>query len=137
MIACALYKSNSIDYILFSFLTFKFSGQNVQVVQFPAMQQTVPVQVPISTGNGQTIYQTVHVPLQTLAGQMPGLVQPQMQIFPQLAQVLLWSYHTYIAISFQFISQKLLIAFPIGCKYHYTEWSDTTSSIGSNESIAR
>lgn len=58
-----------------------------QVVQFPTMQQTVPVQVPISTGNGQTIYQTVHVPLQAFAGQMPGLVQPQMQIFPQIAQV--------------------------------------------------
>lgn len=51
------------------------------------MQQTVPVQVPISTGNGQTIYQTIHVPLQAFAGQMPGLMQPQMQIFPQLAQV--------------------------------------------------
>lgn len=58
-----------------------------QVVQFPAMQQTVPVQIPISTTNGQTIYQTVHVPLQAFAGQMPGLVQPQMQIFPQIAQV--------------------------------------------------
>lgn len=58
-----------------------------QVVQFPQMQQTVPVQVPISTGNGQTIYQTVHVPLQAFAGQIPGLVQPQMQIFPQIAQV--------------------------------------------------
>ncbi|XP_031636929.1 transcription factor Sp4-like isoform X4 [Contarinia nasturtii] len=73
------------------------TGQNVQVrqagtlpqvVQFPAMQQTVPVQVPISTGNGQTIYQTVHVPLQAFAGQMQGLVQPaQMQFFPQIAQV--------------------------------------------------
>lgn len=51
------------------------------------MQQTVPVQVPISTGNGQTIYQTVHVPLQAFATQMPGIVQPQMQIFPQIAQV--------------------------------------------------
>lgn len=60
-----------------------------QVVQFPAMQQTIPVQVPMSTANGQTIYQTVHVPLQAFAGQIPGLVQPQMQIFPQIAQVLL------------------------------------------------
>lgn len=74
---------------------FLITGQNVQVrpgtlpqvVQFPTMQQTVPVQVPISTGNGQTIYQTVHVPLQAFATQMPGLVQPQMQIFPQIAQV--------------------------------------------------
>lgn len=62
-------------------------GGMPQVVQFPTMQQTVPVQVPISTGNGQTIYQTIHVPLQAFAGQMPGLVQPQMQIFPQIAQV--------------------------------------------------
>lgn len=58
-----------------------------QVLQFPQMQQTVPVQVPIPTGNGQTIYQTIHVPLQAFAGQIPGLVQPQMQIFPQIAQV--------------------------------------------------
>lgn len=58
-----------------------------QVVQFPTMQQTIPVQVPISTGNGQTIYQTIHVPLSTLAAQMPGLVQPQMQFFPQMTQV--------------------------------------------------
>lgn len=58
-----------------------------QVVQFPQMQQTIPVQVPISTGNGQTIYQTIHVPLSTLAAQMPGLVQPQMQFFPQMTQV--------------------------------------------------
>lgn len=70
-------------------------GQNIQVrqampqvVQFPAMQQTVPVQVPIGcSANGQPIYQTMHIPLQALAGQMPGLVQPQMQIFPQIAQV--------------------------------------------------
>lgn len=77
-------------------MNYIFSGQNVQVrqagtipqmVQFPTMQQTVPVQVPISTGNGQTIYQTIHVPLQAFAGQMPGLMQPQMQIFPQIAQV--------------------------------------------------
>lgn len=58
-----------------------------QVVQFPTMQQTVPVQLPMTTANGQTIYQTVHVPLQAFAGQMPGLIQPQMQIFPQVAQV--------------------------------------------------
>lgn len=61
------------------------AGGMPQVVQFPTMQQTVPVQVPISTGNGQTIYQTVHVPLQAFAGQMPGLMQPQMQIFPQIS----------------------------------------------------
>lgn len=78
-----------------SFFSFLIIGQNVQVrpaggmpqvVQFP-LQQTIPVQVPISTGNGQTVYQTVHVPLQTFAPQMPGLIQPQMQIFPQMAQV--------------------------------------------------
>lgn len=73
------------------------------------MQQTVPVQVPISTGNGQTIYQTVHVPLQTLAGQMPGLVQPQMQIFPQLAQVK-W-FTVSILASFNFVASIFSIAF--------------------------
>lgn len=68
------------------------NGQNVQVrpagampqmVQFP-MQQTIPVQVPISTGNGQTVYQTVHVPIQAIGS---AYVQPQMQVIPQIPQV--------------------------------------------------
>lgn len=57
-----------------------------QVVQFPMQQQTIPVQVPISTGNGQTIYQTVHVPIQSFGNQMPQIIQPQMQIIPQYTQ---------------------------------------------------
>lgn len=59
-----------------------------QVVQFPMPTQTIPVQVPIQTGNGQTIYQTVHVPIQAAYGnQMPLLQQPMqsMQIIPQMA----------------------------------------------------
>jgi transcription factor Sp, invertebrate len=47
--------------------------------------QTIPVQVPITTGNGQTIYQTVHVPIQNFGNQMPQIIQPQMQIVPQFA----------------------------------------------------
>lgn len=69
------------------------SGQSVQVrpsvpqvVQFPMAAQTIPVQVPITTGNGQTIYQTVHVPIQNFGNQMPQIVQPQMQIVPQFTQ---------------------------------------------------
>lgn len=54
-----------------------------QFLQFPNMQQTVPVQIPIQTANGQTLYQTVHMPISSLTGQMPGLMQPQMQIIPQ------------------------------------------------------
>nr|XP_029728523.1 polyhomeotic-proximal chromatin protein isoform X5 [Aedes albopictus] len=59
------------------------AGAMPQVVQFP-MQQTIPVQVPISTGNGQTVYQTVHVPIQAIGS---ALVQPQMQVIPQIPQV--------------------------------------------------
>lgn len=60
-----------------------------QVVQFP-MQQTIPVQVPITTSNGQTVYQTVHFPVQAFAtAAVPNIIQQgnQMQIIPQLAQV--------------------------------------------------
>lgn len=57
-----------------------------QVVQFPMQQQTIPVQVPINTGNGQTIYQTVNVPIQCFGNQFSQIVQPQMQIIPQMAQ---------------------------------------------------
>lgn len=56
-----------------------------QVVQFPMASQTIPVQVPINTGNGQTVYQTVHVPIQNFGNQMPQIIQPQMQIVPQFA----------------------------------------------------
>jgi transcription factor Sp len=52
-----------------------------QVVQFPMQPQTIPVQVPITAGNGQTIYQTVNVPIQ-----FPQIVQPHMQFIPQMAQ---------------------------------------------------
>lgn len=69
------------------------TGQSVQVrpampqvVQFPMAAQTIPVQVPINTGNGQTIYQTVHVPIQNFGNQMPQIIQPQMQIIPQFTQ---------------------------------------------------
>lgn len=58
-----------------------------QVVQFPMAQQSIPVQVPIQTANGQTVYQTIHMPIQSFGGQMPGLMQPQMQLIPQYTQV--------------------------------------------------
>nr|CAD7572477.1 unnamed protein product [Timema californicum] len=74
------------------------NGQNVtvrpanipQMVQFP-MQQTIPVQVPISTSNGQTVYQTFHFPAQAFATAIPNIVQAsannQVQMIPQLSQV--------------------------------------------------
>lgn len=61
-----------------------------QIVQFP-MQQTIPVQVPITSSNGQTVYQTVHFPAQVFAqAGVPNIIQQgnQMQIIPQLAQVI-------------------------------------------------
>lgn len=55
------------------------------------MQQTIPVQVPITSSNGQTVYQTVHFPVQAFAtAAVPNIIQAQgnqMQIIPQLAQV--------------------------------------------------
>lgn len=56
-----------------------------QVLQFPLQAQTIPVQVPINA-NGQTIYQTVHVPIQNFGNQIPQIIQPQMQIIPQFTQ---------------------------------------------------
>lgn len=103
------------------------------MVQFPTMQQTVPVQVPIQTGNGQTIYQTVHVPLQAFAGQMPGLCQPQMQIFPQIAQVSLDEYLRFE----RCFHDYFYFRFEIGCEHYHTKWSDSASAIGTNEPITR
>ncbi|CAD6995052.1 unnamed protein product [Ceratitis capitata] len=79
-----------------------------QFIQFPhglqqqtatALQQTVAVQIPIQTGGGQTIYQTVHVPVHQLnAAGLPNMIPSQalpmsalpptqMQIIPQFAQI--------------------------------------------------
>lgn len=47
-------------------------GNVVQALQIPMpIQQTIPVQVPISTAGGHTVLQTIHVPLHTLQG-VPG-----------------------------------------------------------------
>lgn len=63
------------------------SGQSVQVrpLQFPMqqLQQTVPVQVPVTTNNGQTIYQTVHFPIQALS----NVFNMGAQMIPQITQV--------------------------------------------------
>lgn len=56
-----------------------------QVVQFPTMQQTIPVQVPISSANGQTIYQTIHFPVQLAT--VPNIIQTQ-QMVPQMASII-------------------------------------------------
>ncbi|OQR78688.1 hypothetical protein BIW11_06246 [Tropilaelaps mercedesae] len=50
------------------------NGNTIQTIQVPVaaptVQQTtvVPMQVPVPTANGQTIYQTIHVPIQSLGG---------------------------------------------------------------------
>ncbi|CAG9771256.1 unnamed protein product [Ceutorhynchus assimilis] len=71
------------------------NGQSVQVrqaqpqvFQFP-MQQTIPIQVPISSGNGQTVYQTIHFPVQLAAtAAVPNIIQAQPQLIPQMASIL-------------------------------------------------
>ncbi|KAL4142320.1 hypothetical protein QTP88_004803 [Uroleucon formosanum] len=73
------------------------SGQNIsvrqsnmpQVVQLPSVQQTIPVQVPISS-NGQTLFQTLHLPVQSFASSLPNIIQGnqgQLMQIPQLAQM--------------------------------------------------
>ncbi|KAI4483081.1 hypothetical protein M0804_008136 [Polistes exclamans] len=72
------------------------TGQSVQVrpLQFPMqhVQQTVPVQVPVTASNGQTVYQTVHFPVQALLSvfNMPATQMiPQItQQIPQMAQII-------------------------------------------------
>ena len=63
-------------------------GQSVQVrpLQFPMqqLQQTVPVQVPVTAQNGQTVYQTVHFPVQALSSVFN---MPTAQMIPQITQV--------------------------------------------------
>ncbi|XP_065205500.1 transcription factor Sp4-like [Planococcus citri] len=61
-----------------------------QVIQFP-LQQTIPIQIPISTSTGQTIYQTVHFPCQAITTSLPNIMQTsslgQVQMLPQIPQI--------------------------------------------------
>lgn len=52
------------------------------------VQQTVPVQVPVNAGNGQTVYQTVHFPIQALSSVFN---MGNTQMIPQITQVSLES----------------------------------------------
>ncbi|KAG5327508.1 SP4 factor, partial [Pseudoatta argentina] len=72
------------------------TGQSVQVrpLQFPVqhVQQAVPVQLPVTANNGQTVYQTVHLPVQSLSSvfNMPTtqMIPQIMQQIPQVAQII-------------------------------------------------
>lgn len=56
---------------------FQASGQVLQ------LQQSIPIQVPISTSNGQTVYQTVHFPVQAFTS-VPNVVQTNQIVIPQV-----------------------------------------------------
>ncbi|CAG2161694.1 unnamed protein product [Oppiella nova] len=62
-------------------------GNVVQTIQLP-VQQTIPVQA-ISTQNGQTILQTIHLPIQALQSlnTAQGVQQLSAQLMPQMQQV--------------------------------------------------
>ncbi|XP_074594089.1 uncharacterized protein LOC141849603 [Brevipalpus obovatus] len=64
-------------------------GNVLQTIQLPLgnIQQTVPVQVPVSTANGTTVYQTIHLPIQAIQAVASGGVQQlTAQVVPQLSQ---------------------------------------------------
>ncbi|XP_046916171.2 uncharacterized protein LOC124496667 isoform X1 [Dermatophagoides farinae] len=64
------------------------AGSMMQALQLP-VQQTIPVQS-ISTQNGQTILQTIQIPIQALQSLGANVQQPQIathQMMPQLQQV--------------------------------------------------
>jgi hypothetical protein len=56
------------------------------------MQQTatISVQVPVSTANGQTVYQTLQLPVQMISSGIPGLMQggTQMQVLSPLQVII-------------------------------------------------
>ncbi|KAG1662661.1 Transcription factor Sp4 [Nymphon striatum] len=66
------------------------AGNVLQTVQLPLhnMTQTISLQVPVSNGNGQTVYQTIQVPIQALqlANAAGGNQSIQAQLIPQLTQ---------------------------------------------------
>ena len=68
-------------------MTVRTAGGMQQVLQLPMQQTaTISVQVPVSTANGQTVYQTLQLPVQMISSALPGLMQggTQMQVLSQL-----------------------------------------------------
>lgn len=63
-------------------------GNLVQTLQLPmnAVQQSIPIQIPISTANGQTVYQTIHLPISALQ-QLGVGNQVTAQVVPQMNQI--------------------------------------------------
>ncbi|XP_076368569.1 transcription factor Sp2-like [Tachypleus tridentatus] len=61
-------------------------GNILQALQLPlnAMQQTIPIQIPVSTAGGQTVLQTIHLPVQVIqavggSNMLPTTGQPASQ----------------------------------------------------------
>lgn len=66
------------------------TGGMQQVLQLPVQQSpTISVQVPVSTANGQTVYQTLQLPVQMISNALPNLMQSgsQMQVLQQMTQL--------------------------------------------------
>lgn len=70
-------------------------GNVLQTLQLPIgnVQQTIPVQVPVSTSNGTTVLQTIHLPIQAIQAVAAGNVQQvTAQVVPQLGHVSLHNF---------------------------------------------
>ncbi len=69
-------------------MTVRTAGGMQQVLQLPMQQMdTIPVQMPVLTTNGQTVYQTLQLPVQVVFSALPGLMQgagAPMQVISQL-----------------------------------------------------
>jgi len=64
-------------------------GNVMQALQMPIQQQqTIPVQIPISSANGQTIFQTIQLPLSALQAVTGGgnVQHITAQVMPQMTQ---------------------------------------------------
>lgn len=125
------------------------SGGVQQVLQLPMQQQaTISVQVPVSTANGQTVYQTLQLPVQMISNALPGLMQSgtQMQVLSQLTQVMMQDTHDVPRLPILTFRLTLPADAPAAatvCADHHTGWSDPncadciTGTNGNNTSQPR
>ncbi|XP_064475216.1 specificity protein transcription factor 3-like [Ornithodoros turicata] len=116
-------------------------GNVVQTLQLPIaapMQQTLPVQVPISTANGQTVFQTIHVPVQTVqtvaAPQGNMLAAPGQPITAQVVQQLAHM-QPQVAQLTQGQLQQIQVAASSASQQGNTAWSSTVASTAENSTI--
>lgn len=114
-------------------VTVRPAGTNVlQTIQMP-MQQTIPIQFPITTSNGQTVYQTINLPIQMLQAISAGNVTAQ--VVPQMSQVQVGGHQLQVNQQQSAANQQIKQEPGLESSQSSTQTTTTTSSSNNGQTV--